>query len=222
METLSFYVYLVFGLTVLLSVFLFYRATDHSKSFLYLIAIWLLLQSILGISGFYTTVTTPPRLPLLVLPPVLFIVSLFNTGKGKRFIDGLDVKKITLVHVIRIPVEIVLLWLCIHKVVPELVTFEGRNFDILSGITAPLVYYFGFVKQQLSKPILLLWNFICLGLLANVVAYALLSAPSPLQQFAFDQPNIAISYFPFLLLPSVLVPLVLFSHLVSIRQLLKP
>ena len=98
-------------------------------------------------------------------------------------------------------------------------TFEGRNFDIIAGITAPLIAYFGFTIEKLSRQIILVWNFICLGLLINIVATALLSAPSPLQKLAFDQPNIAILNFPFSWLPTFIVPVVLFGHLVSIRQL---
>jgi len=41
------------------------------------------------------------------------------------------------------------------------------------------------------------------------------------QLFAFDQPNIAILYFPFVWLPSFIVMTVLFSHLISIRRLVK-
>jgi hypothetical protein len=99
-------------------------------------------------------------------------------------------------------------------------TFEGRNFDILSGITAPFIYYFGFIKNKLDKKIILAWNFLCLGLLINIVGIALLSAPFPFQKFAFSQPNIALAYFPFVWLPCCIVPLVLFSHLVTIRQLI--
>ena len=100
-------------------------------------------------------------------------------------------------------------------------TFEGRNFDILAGITAPIMYYLVFVKQSMSKKTLLFWNFACLALLLNIVINAILSAPLPFQQFAFEQPNIAILYFPFNLLPSIVVPVVLFAHLVAIRRLLK-
>ena len=100
-------------------------------------------------------------------------------------------------------------------------TFEGRNFDIISGITAPIIYYFFFVKNSWRKSLLLAWNFICLALLLNIVITAVLSVPTAFQQFAFDQPNIAILYFPFNLLPAVVVPLVLLSHLAAIRQLLK-
>jgi hypothetical protein len=68
---------------------------------------------------------------------------------------------------------------------------------------------------------ILVWNFICLALLANIVINALLSTPFPFQQFAFDQPNIAILYFPFNWLPTFIVPVVLFGHLLSIRRLMK-
>lgn len=99
-------------------------------------------------------------------------------------------------------------------------TFEGRNFDIFSGISAPLVYYFMFVKQKTGTTFLLIWNFICLGLLLTIAFNAVLSLPTVFQQFAFDQPNIALLQFPFTLLPSVLVPLVMFSHLAAIRQII--
>ena len=123
-------------------------------------------------------------------------------------------------HIVRVPVELILYWLFLNKVVPQLMTFEGRNFDIAAGLTAPLVYYFGFIKKSLSKKIIIAWNFICLALLLNIVVNAVLAAPTFFQQFAFDQPNIAILYFPFNLLPAVVVPLVLLSHLAAIRQLL--
>jgi hypothetical protein len=98
-------------------------------------------------------------------------------------------------------------------------TFEGRNFDILCGLTAPFIYYFGYVKPVLSKKILLAWNVICLLLLANIAIIAVLSAPLPIQQLAFDQPDIALLYFPFVWLPCFVVPVVLFAHLTTIRRL---
>ena len=100
-------------------------------------------------------------------------------------------------------------------------TFEGRNFDIIAGISAPFIAYFGLTKTKLNRQTILIWNFISLGLLVNIVVNALFSAPSPIQKFAFDQPNIAILNFPFSWLPTFIVPIVLFGHLTSIRQLLK-
>jgi hypothetical protein len=161
----------------------------------------------------------PPRFILLILPPLLLIGTAFVTAKGKYYIDTLDLKTLTLLHVIRIPIEIVLFLLCVNKAVPEIMTFEGRNFDIISGMTAPFIYYFGFIKKKLNTTAILIWNFICLGLLINIVVTAILSAPFPLQKFAFDQPNIALLYFPFIWLPCCVVPLVLSAHVAAIRKL---
>ncbi len=221
MATLPTYLYIVFSLTILSGLLLFYKATNFSKAFITTAIIWLLFQTIISISGFYKIANTiPPRFGLLIIPPLILTIIRFNTKTGKQFIDNLNLKTLTIFHIVRIPVELVLYWLFIKKAVPELMTFEGRNFDILSGLSAPFIYYFGFVKRRLSRNVLLIWNFICLALLLNIVFNALLSLPSAFQQFGFEQPNIAILQFPFVLLPSVLVPLVLFAHLASIRQLL--
>jgi hypothetical protein len=221
MDNLPVYIYIFFWLIVLLALFLFYKATNYSKPFIGAFVVWAILQIAISITGFYKmTSTIPPRFALLIIPPLILTIVRFNTRKGKQFIDGLSIKSLTLFHIIRIPVELLLFWLFTYKAVPQLMTFEGRNLDLFSGLSAPFVYYYGFVKMKLSKTVLLLWNFVCLALLFNVMFNAILSLPGVFQQFAFEQPNIAILYFPFVLLPSVLVPLVLFSHLATIRQLL--
>jgi hypothetical protein len=222
MEQLPVYISIIFILTALLTVGLFYRATNFSKSLIITVLIWLILQSVIGLSGFYTvTDGQPPRFILLVLPPMLFIAGLFVTKAGRRFIDTFDGEKLTLLHIIRIPVELILYWLFLHKVVPKTMTFEGRNLDILCGCTAPFIYYYGYVRKVIGKKTIMAWNIICLLLLLNIVGIAVLSVPSPFQKFGFDQPNVALFHFPFIWLPSCMVPIVILSHLVAIRSLQK-
>ncbi|MEP6616020.1 MAG: hypothetical protein ABJA57_05545 [Ginsengibacter sp.] len=183
---------------------------------------WLLLHAILAMRHFYTiTYTVPPRFAFLVLPPFIIILIVFITKNGRRFIDGLSPEILTRLHVVRLFVEIILFWLFLYKYVPRLMTFEGRNFDILAGITAPVIAYYGIQKRMLGRTFLLTWNFISLLLLLNIVINAVLSAPFPFQQFGFDQPNVAILYFPFIWLPGFIVPAVFFAHAVLIRRLLK-
>jgi hypothetical protein len=222
LDKLPTYISWVFILTTVATVWFFYLATKKSGTTLVILILWLVAQAVIGLSGFYkVTNTVPPRFLLLVLPPLLFIAGLLVTPKGKQYLDSLDAKSLAILHIIRIPVELVLFWLFINKAVPKLMTFEGRNFDILSGLTAPVIFYFGFIKLQVSRKIILLWNIICLGLLINIVVIAILSAPFPFQKLAFDQPNIAVLYFPFVWLPCCVVPLVLLSHLATMRQLLR-
>ncbi|WP_231489947.1 hypothetical protein [Pedobacter sp. Leaf170] len=232
-DNLPIYIFVVFGLTTIATLLLFRWTIRKSNSELTRkkampifigLSIWLALQAFLTLINIYNadTNTFPPKIMLIgILPTILTIILLFVTTKGKQFIDSLPLKNITYLNIVRIPVEIVLYWLFINKAIPELMTFEGRNFDIIAGITTPIVAYFGFAKVKLNRRIILLWNFICLGLLLNIVVNALLSAPSPIQKFAFDQPNIAILNFPFSWLPTFIVPIVLFGHLTSIRQLIR-
>ncbi len=232
-KNLPSYISLAFCLTTLATLLLFIWVIKKSKSektrkkglsiFIFLI-IWLIIQAIFTLNNIYNSDTNffPPKIVLFgVLPTILIIVLLFITSKGRRFIDSLPLLNLTYLHGVRIPVEIILFWLYLNKTIPELMTFEGRNFDIIAGITAPFIAYYGLSKAKLSKPTILIWNFISLGLLINIVLNALFSAPSPFQKFAFDQPNIAILNFPFCWLPTFIVPIVFFGHLVAIRQLLK-
>jgi len=203
------------------------NAVQVRKQYLFILfglMVWLVIQAVLTLNNIYTVETDsfPPKIMLLViLPPVFTILLLFLTAKGRLFIDSLPLTNLTYLNAVRILVEIVLFFLYLNRAIPELMTFEGRNFDILAGLTAPLIAYFGFTKHKISKNVILIWNFISLALLINIVVNALFSVPSPIQKFAFEQPNIAILNFPFSWLPTFIVPVVLFGHLTSIRQLLK-
>lgn len=209
-----------FIVTTLMTIFLFYKAANHSKTFLNIALVWMSIQAFVSTTGFYENTTTiPPRFIFLVLPPLIFIVILFVTSAGRRFIDDLNVKYLTLLHTVRIFVELALYFLFLAKTIPEIMTFEGHNFDILAGLSAPIIYYFMFVKKSLSYTSLLIWNLFCIGLLVNIVVIAILSVKTNFQQFGFEQPNIAVAHFPYIWLPSVIVPLVLFSHLAVIRKL---
>jgi hypothetical protein len=206
-------------LTTALSILFFYKASNYSKPFLIIIFFWLAAISVLSVNRFFTvTDGFPPRFALVIGLPSLIIAALFVTSGGKKFISVLDQKNLILLHSVRVPVELILYWLFLNKAVPQLMTFEAGNLDIISGVTAPIVYYF-YLNKKIGNKLLLLWNILCLLLLFNIVARAILSAPSPFQKLAFDQPNIAVLYFPFVFLPACIVPLVLFSHLAMISKI---
>jgi hypothetical protein len=227
-ENLPLYIVVTFILTTLLTVGIFQYAIKRgafsskaTKILHFLLPLWLIFQATISILGFYQiTDTTPPRMVAFgVFPALLFIIGLFIFSRD--FIEKLPLQTLTFLHVIRIPVELVLLWLFQNGQVPQLMTFEGRNFDILSGITAPIVAWLAFRGGKINKPLLIIWNAVCLILLFNIVFHAAFSIPSPIQQFASEQPNRAVLHFPFVWLPTMVVPIVLFCHLVSLWQLLR-
>lgn len=227
-ENLPFYVPATFILTTFITVGIFLYATKRgaftstTKVLSFLIPFWLIFQAVLAITGFYEkTEAMPPRIPVFAVLPSLITIFLLFIFSRKDLIERLPLKTLTILHVIRIPVELVLLWLFQAGLIPLLMTFEGRNFDILSGITAPIIYWLAFRNGKINRPLLIGWNIFALLLLINIVVNAVLSFQTPFQQFAFDQPNRGILYFPFIWLPSIVVPIVLFSHLAALWQLFK-
>lgn len=212
---------ILFVATVLLSGYCFLRSIQHralKQAFALLSAIWLLLQTLIAYSGFYTTTTTlPPRAMLNIIPPLLFMIWVF--WKRQEWLN-MSLQWLTYLSAARIMVEIVLHQLYKAQAVPQIMTFEGKNFDILIGISSLAVARYAFASATPNWRLLLAWHITGLIFLLNIVIIAILSVPSPFQQFGTEQPNIAILYPPFNLLPAYIVPLVLCSHLASIWQIL--
>jgi len=221
------YVALIFGLTALATAGAFLLAVyKHSASsrigrlVIILLPPWMVVQAWVGVSGIdQNTSTVPPRLFLTGILPALVAIIICFTFFRSDLVEALPLRLLTLIHVVRIPVEVVLLWLSQSGDVPRIMTFEGWNFDILSGLFAPVVYLISFRGPQINRGILIAYNIVGLVLLANVVSIAIMSLPSPIQQVAFEQPNQAVLFFPYIWLPAVVVPLVLFSHLASLWKL---
>ncbi|TAH24382.1 MAG: hypothetical protein EAZ07_09710 [Cytophagales bacterium] len=207
-----------FILTTLLFLFVFYRGTERNKRVLVLSVLWIFLISTLAIFDFFQNTTTmPPRFAIVLIGNLFFIVYCYLQLKSVTQ----DYRYSMLVHSLRIAVEIGLYFLYLQKQIPEIMTFEGWNFDIIMGISALILFLSSyFFKTKPSLKLLLLWNFLGLMLLLNIVVIAILSAPLPFQQLSFDQPNVAVLEFPFILLPSFIVPIVILTHILSIKQLL--
>lgn len=226
-EGLPLYVPIVFVVTTLATIWFLMAAAKPAgadsfpyKTLLFLIPLWLLLTGFLATTDFYRNPESmPPRVLVFGVWPAVFLIVGYFIFFRRSFIDKLSLKNLTLLHVIRVPVEIVLLWLFQAGTVPRIMTFEGWNFDILSGVTAPLVYFLAFRNNRVNRPLLIVWNILALGLLANIVTIAVLSFQGPMQRLAFEQSNIGVTYLPFIWLPAIVVPIVLFAHLASLWQL---
>jgi hypothetical protein len=218
-----------FVLTTIFSLFLVYKvliSSEFSKKnalkVILLFILWLIIQAIVTQKGIYANSPNsfPPKITVLgIFPVIIIIIGLFVIPKTRRIISTFSLESLTYLNLVRIPVEIALYWLFLQKAVPEIMTFSGRNFDIVAGLTSPIIVYF--YKKGLNKNIFLAWHFVCLMLLINIVFTAIFSAVSPFQKFGFKQPNIAIVNFPFSWLATFIVPMVLFGHLASIYKLVR-
>lgn len=212
---------IAFAIITFTTVFIFFIATRKNKKALIIISAVMLVHAVLSYLNFYSMQPLVFwKVPLVVAPSFLMLFYTTFSKRGQSLVGSIDIGKLTLLHTIRILVEVILFLLFTHETIPVEMTFEGRNIDILAGITAPIVYYFTFVKNKIGPKGLLAWNILCLLLLINIIITSVLSFELPFQQLGFEQPNRAILFFPFVWLPSVVVPIVFFSHLVAIKRLL--
>jgi len=209
-----------FAIIVGLTIELFSRAAGKSSWKLWAgIFVYALIQFGIAATGFYEeTEPMPPRFLLNVIPAIALAVWLFTSKKGKTFRDSLDLKKLTWIHIVRVPVELVLYSLFLQGSIPEIMTFTGNNFDIVMGLTAPAIIYFGYGKGMISPTLIKIWHIVGIILLINIVATAVLSVPFAFQQFGFEQPNVAVLKAPYNLLPAVIVPLVIVAHLAGLSK----
>ena len=213
-EGLSLWTELLFGIAFTGCILGFYLSNGKPKKAVSLLLLWSLGQSILAFNGFYLDIHSfPPRFALVLLPAFIAV----GMGLQSSVIKWVTTNRIPLIstwsHSIRLPIELVLYGLYTHKMIPKLMTFEGRNFDVLIGITAILM---GLFYRKTNLKIRLFWNLIGLSFILFIVTNAILSAELPFQQYAFDQPNRAVNYFPFVLLPVTIVPIVIWTHLSDI------
>jgi hypothetical protein len=211
----------VFGFLVitLLTLLLFYIGSGRDKRVLLVSTIWLVLIGGLSITGFFENTTSlPPRYLLVFLGSTGLIIYLYKVLKT----DRLNTKRLLLVQGLRLPVEVGLYQLFLQGQIPQIMTFEGWNYDIIIGISALMIFVVLYFKEHLlSKTFMLIWNVTGVLFLAVIVLTAVLSAPLPIQLLAFDQPNVAVLKFPYVFLPAYIVPLVLLTHLLTIKKILK-
>ena len=117
----------------------------------------------------------------------------------------------------RIGVELAFWRLGLEGIAPVQVTFEGRNFDGLVGLTA-LIVAAGIAFGWFGPWAAIAWNLFGLAMLANAIGTVATSAPGPLHLNWPGEPFTAIATWPVIWIPALLAPVGIFLHVVSIRQ----
>jgi hypothetical protein len=181
---------------------------------------WLALTLTLAEHGFFEDFSAmPPHMLLAIGPPLLGLLALVFSRPAQPLLAALPRAWPVGAQTFRIVVEIVLWRLAVAGVAPEIMTFTGRNVDILVGLTAPVVAYCCFVRRTWPARVAGWWNVAGILILLNVVVHAQLSAPTPFRVFETDPPTTFIADVPYIWLPAFLVPLAWLLHAVSLRQL---
>ena len=198
---------IAFLIVSLLSLVLIYFGTCIDKRLLLYFVVWQIAVGTIAALNIFKDY--PKLFPIAIFGTVILAIILF------RRIDKRSVNTsiLLLIHILRIPVELLLYQLYLQQKIPLLMTYKGWNFDILIGLSALIILILLKVSSvKLTSIVFKIWNIIGIFFLTAIVILAILSAPLPIQQLAFDQPNIALIEFPYCFLPSCIVPIVFITH----------
>lgn len=202
---------------------LFLRLASRSRLVMMIVLLWGGLHLWLVSRDFYAIHDSIPPRPLFMLgPAVLSVTVLLIVPRSRAWMRTLDLRLLAMIHVARIPVEIVLHQAALSGSVPVMMTWSGTNMDIFSGVSAAFIVAYLTAVKKPSRALLIAWNIACLLLLVNVVTTAILSLPSSIQVLNFDQPNRLVLGEPYVLLPAVIVPVVLWAHAAALARLFGP
>lgn len=213
---------LLFGLRLALSR-AGWSADDQSRvvriSALMLIG-WLGIAFALGVSGVYRGASDQiPTIQYGILVPIL-IGSMFimRSSSVARVIEAVPQKWLIGIQFYRALGMIFLILYGAGKM-PGLFAWPAGIGDVLVGGLAPIVAIAYARGPEKNGDLVWVWNILGLIDLSVAVASGMVTAPSPIQQFAFELPNELISVFPLVLIPIYVVPLSVLLHLASLTKL---
>ena len=178
-----------------------------------LIAGWLAISAALALSGFTARVDIlPPGAASVLVPALLVLIAVLIAMSRPRYrplLERMPLPALLLAQTFRVPVEIVLAWLVDAGKLPPLVSYHGTNFDILTGLTAPLAAW---AARRGAYRAVLVWNLLGLALVLNVAITAILASPEPLRVINVEPSSIFMMSFPMVWLPAFLVPVAILLH----------
>jgi hypothetical protein len=181
---------------------------------------WILLVLVLAASGVLGQWEwRPPPFVLVVVSIAVLGAVIARSSIGERLSRGLPLASLVGLQAFRLPLELLMHQTALAGVMPEQMSYSGRNFDIITGITAVLLAIWLRAGRR-PRSLVVGWNVMGLFLLANIVTVAVLSTP----QFAAfgatpDRINTFVTRPPYVLLPAVMVLAAWAGHLVVFRAL---
>jgi hypothetical protein len=197
----------------------------HSKSLWWIVTVmvgWTVITAVMAFDGLLAEFTSfPPWIPILVLVQLAFVFWLGWFSPSSELLADIPQYILVGLQSFRIPVELLLATLGIRRLLAIEMTYYGRNFDVLVGLTAVILAIW--VKRRGEQPlrhVVLLWNVMGLSLITVVLAHGLLSIPYPSQLLHLSVPTFIIAQLPVVWLLTLLVPMAYLLHLVSIKRCL--
>jgi len=227
---------MLFVIMIILIIFIFYTLNYALKKLEYpdkkrkitllvsalLLVTWLIFTTVVSLQGMLQNFsTTPPRVMIILIPAVLGIIYISSSSRVNAYLSVIPSSWLLYIQSFRILMEVLLWLMFLNNLIPVQMSFEGLNYDILAGLSAPIIGYYALAVQKWPRISALLWNFAGFLLVTNITLISILSTPVPFRQFMNEPANTIVSFFPFVWIPAFIVPFAFLMHVLSIKQIIR-
>lgn len=184
--------------------------------------LWVAVVIVLGsrnLLRIHEGVALPPPIGAAVLAPVLVgFVAFQYWAPFRRLVFAIPQHWLIALQAYRMTGSVFLV-LYAMGLVPGVFALPSGIGDLALGAAALPVAYFCYRRMPWADRAAMVWNYLGLAQLILLVLLGLLSAPSPIQTLALDNPNLITSVWPSVLAPAFHVPLGILLHIFSLAQL---
>ncbi len=221
-------------LTLVTIIFLLYigfkainaSSTNSKKDKIILIfglAIWQPFILFISSADILKSYEFPPRFAItFIIPSFIFTRIFLYQSRNKKWIQTIPEQWVIYFQSFRILVETLFVFSVAEGILNYHVTIEGYNFDMIFAFTAPIIAFAVYTKKWLAKKVILIWNYIGLGVIASIIFLFLTVIYKP-EIYGSDLPLLpleALTY-PYVLIAGFLMPVAVFLYVLSIVQLNK-
>jgi hypothetical protein len=187
------------------------RPAGLTRVMLGILVVWLLIVVGLGASGAIYGIGRG-FIPIVWTPVVAFLVAFAFAPRARSWFLRLNPRMLVLLHQVR-SVGVIFLVLYAQGRLPYAFAGPAAWGDMLMAVTAPLAALCVPARTAVRRGLLLGWNLLGLIDVLNAVLTA--------ARLRFRNPAdmAAITAFPYSLIPTFIVPLILITHVILIAQL---
>jgi hypothetical protein len=185
-----------------------------------LMALWMAAFALAADHGIFAQFDArPPPFAAVIGLTVIGGAILAFSPVGTLLVRNLPLAALVGAQGFRLPLELVLHAAVREGVAPVQMSYDGANFDIVSGASA-LVVAALLVGGRLGQRAVWIWNVVGALLLLNIVSIAIASTPV-FHTFGREPARLStfVAYPPFIWLPTVCVMLAIAGHLLVTRRL---
>ncbi|HEX3035843.1 MAG TPA: hypothetical protein VHT73_12080 [Thermodesulfobacteriota bacterium] len=185
----------------------------HSMKILVVALVWFLLALLIGASGLLASIPPPFQQAFLFSLVIVLLLLFWRSFLFREWLLSVDIRVLVLIHLSRF-VGIYFLVLYSRGDLPYAFAVPGGWGDIAVAATAIPVSLFLQNEGAISRRILFLWN------VFGLVDILLVIATASRLAMANPESMVALTRLPLSLLPTFLVPIIVFTHIIIFVRLL--